>query len=427
MAAPLTDMNNATADFRAAGTVAEVQGLYGAFSFPERLLQKIWQRGDYDTTTARTRDGRALKVVHPGRWNHLGGPDFADARFVLEGREVSGDVELHLHAQDWTAHRHGDDRAYDRVVLHVVLFPCAESVTRGAGGREIPILCLLPLLHHGLEEYAAEDAVEQLAGRPLHDAQEILGALSNEELDTVLRGHASERWRTKVHFARERIKRLGWESACHHAMLEILGYRFNRAPMLTIATAYPFEAWARGEIEPARVFEELADRWSLQGVRPLNHPRLRLRQYAAIGAARPDWPGRLRETPVLRELAGEGSGCGGFTAGWRRERELTRRREQLRGEVCADVLSGSRFDNLVCDGFLPLLAAETGDNLEVAWVNWFAGDAPESAVRVLRAIGVFGGRERPVSQGPIQGLLGWMLLREARFRDKDSSLDGRGT
>ncbi len=401
----------------AVSAVAEVQGLYGPFSFPERLLQKIWQRGDYDGAAARIVGGRVLRVLHPGRWNHLGGPDFAGARLIIDGREITGDVELHLHAKDWAAHSHAADIAYNNVVLHVVLFPCAETSTRGAGGREIPILCLLPLLHHGLEEYAADEAMEQLAGRPLHHAQEALGMLGNEELNTVLGGHAEQRWRSKVHFARERIKRLGWEDACHHAALEILGYRFNRAPLLSVASALPLAGWGEGRVDPARVFEELAERWSLQGVRPLNHPRLRLQQYAAWCSARPDWPGRLRENARLRELAAC-SRTESLVGDWRRTVRLKDRRVRLQDELCAGALSGSRLDNLVCDGFLPLLAAETDLDLKEVWSGWFAGDAPAAVVRVLRALGVFDGRTRPVAQGPIQGLLGWMLAHESSLHGK---------
>ncbi|MBC8096615.1 MAG: DUF2851 family protein [Akkermansiaceae bacterium] len=379
--------------------VAEVQGLYGAFSFPERLLQKLWLRGDFDATAAKLSDGRVVKVLHPGKWNHLGGPDFSGARLVIDGRQVNGDVELHLHARDWTAHGHASDRAYDNVVLHVILFPCAESGTRGVGGKPIPILCLLPLLHHGLEEYAAEEAMEQLAGRPLHHAQEVLGALSHQELDTLLRHHARKRWQAKVHFARERIKRLGWEGACHHAALEILGYRFNRAPMLSVAATWPLAVWTERRVNPEEIFGAFSERWSLQGVRPLNHPRLRLDQYARWCAARPDWPAWLRSKVGVDELTRSAAG-----------------RVKLREAMCDGVISGSRFDNLMGDGFMPLLAADTGLELESVWAKGYAGDAPESVVRVLRALGVFAGRSRPVSQGPIQGLLGWMLAHEASQR-----------
>lgn len=390
-----------TGETKSRGTdgVEEVQGLYGAFSFPERLLQKLWLRGDFDATALKLADGRAVKILSPGKWNHLGGPDFSTARLVIDGREVIGDVELHLHARDWTAHGHASDHAYDNVVLHVILFPCAETGTRGAGGKTIPVLCLLPLLHHGLEEYAAEEAIEQLAGRPLHHAQEALGALGHQELDTLLRDHARKRWQTKVHFARDRIGRLGWEGACHHAALEILGYRFNRAPMLSVATTWPLAAWTEKRVNEDEVFGAFSERWSLHGVRPLNHPRLRLAQYARWCAARADWPAWLRSKVGVDEMKRSAAG-----------------RVRLREGLCDGVVSGSRFDNLMGDGFMPLLAADTGLDWESVWAGWYAGDAPESVVRVLRALGIFGGRGRPVSQGPIQGLLGWMLAHEAQAR-----------
>ncbi|MCB1103552.1 MAG: DUF2851 family protein, partial [Cephaloticoccus sp.] len=60
-------------------TVAEVQGLYGPFTFSERLLQKIWDRGDFDEQRLVTPDGRPVVVVERGRWNGLAGPDFLQA------------------------------------------------------------------------------------------------------------------------------------------------------------------------------------------------------------------------------------------------------------------------------------------------------------------------------------------------------------
>lgn len=401
-----------------ATSVAEIQGLYGAFSFPEKLLQKIWLRGDFDRSRAATTDGRGVRVVHPGKWNLLGGPDFKGARLVFgEGgeraREITGEVEVHLRAGDWEAHAHARDPAYDGVVLHVVLFPPdVGSVTRGAGGQEIPVLALLPLLHHDLEEYAAEEAVETLANRPGTRLSEELALLPPAELVATLHRHAEARWRQKVHFARLRVQRLGWEAACHHTALEVLGYRFNRAPMLRLAGRWPLPAWARGEVDPEAAYAAEAEAWSLQGVRPANHPRARLRQYAAWTHARPDWPARLKRVaatlPVIA-LAGEAS-----TRDVRREHGFTALREGLVEELCAGEVGGTRFDNLVCDGLLPLLAAHTEAELRALWQHWFAGDVPPVVTAALRHTGVCDGRSQPMSHGLAQGALGWMIDRENR-------------
>ncbi len=394
--------------------VAEVQGLYGPFFFSEMLLQQIWDRRDFSEGDARTLDGRGVVIIHPGRWNRLGGPDFQNARLRLDGQEITGDVEVHLREADWAAHRHANDPAYANVGLHVVLFPVSETWTAGAGGKRIPVLVLLPLLHRGLEEYAAEAAVEALANRPLDRAHAELVALAPAELHRLLARHANERWNQKVGFARERIRRLGWEAACHHAALEILGYRFNRAPMLSVATEYPLESWRGGKLDTAEVFEGRRERWALQGVRPLNHPRLRLRQYAAWVASRPDWPERLEGLGGVLTAAGLTVGEGSDTRVARKAAELTSLRERLAGELCGDAVSGSRFDNLVCDGFLPLLAACDADGLESLWREWFAGDAPADRVKLLRRLDVFGGVAKPSAHGALQGLLGWMLTHESR-------------
>lgn len=401
--------------------VAELQGIYGPFSFHEKLLQKIWLRGDFDRSRVVTSDGRRMAVAHPGRWNLLGGPDFSNARLRFdEEPEVTGDVELHLHASDWAAHGHAADHAYDGVRLHVVLFPAAAGhVTRGAGGREIPVVALLPLLHHDLEEYAADEAVESLANRPASQIMETLGALPPAELAALIVRLAGERWRQKVHFARLRVQRLGWSDACHQTALEILGYRFNRAPMLRVAAAHGLAEWADPLCSAEAIFESERAAWSLHGLRPPNHPRRRLSQYAAWVRARPDWPERLRAFAArLPKIAADAR-----TADVRRAGGFTQLRRDWAEAVCADMVGGTRFDNLVCDGFLPLLAAGAAGGVnERLWYHWFAGDLPPVFPRALRDLGVFDGREQPACHGAAQGLLGWLLECERT----SASAQGRG-
>lgn len=403
--------------------VAELQGLYGPFAFPEKLLQKIWLRGDYARESASTIEGKRVRVLHPGRWNLLGGPDFRGARLRFgDGAERVGDVELHLHASDWAAHGHARDRAYDEVMLHVVLFPPpAGHVTRGATGESIPVLALLPLLLHDLEEYATEEVVETLAKRPSARITEKLAPLPLGELRELIGKHAEARWRQKVHFARMRLQRLGWESACHHVALEILGYRFNRAPMLRIASRSPLAAWRAETFSAEAEFKAEEEAWSLQGLRPANHPRRRLRQYSEWVAARPLWPTTLEE--VAARLPRVDWDDVVRSVGDARQRHgLTRRRRELAELICGDRVGGTRFDNLVCDGFLPLLAAGGADDLGGLWQCWFTGDIPESLSRGLRELGVTNGRAQPLCHGLAQGLLGWLIEQERVEGDSE----GRG-
>lgn len=396
-----------------APVVAEIQGLYGPYAFPEKLLQKIWLRGDFDHAQVSTCDGRSLHIAHPGKWNLLGGPDFQGARLRFgdsAGAEVEGDVELHLHAPDWDAHAHARDPAYDRVILHVVLFPPPpDHVTRGADGHRIAVLALLPLLHRGLEEFAADEAVEVLANRPITRLPDELGRLPAADVAALLQRHAGERWRQKVRFARLRLEALGWDAACHHAGLEILGFRFNRAPMLRIAGRWPLAEWVAGRIESEEAYAAEAEEWSLQGARPANHPQVRLRQYAAWVRARPDWPQLVEQfahdLPVLEWDRSTGE--------IRQSVSIARKREEIGAAILARTVGGTRLDTLICDGILPLMSAATSRDVGAWWFHWFPGDLPLVIHSGLRQLGYGDGRTLPLANGVAQGLLGWLLARES--------------
>lgn len=429
--------------------VAELQGMYGPFTMAERVVQKIWLREDFAQHRAVLSDGRPLVIRSTGVWNLLGGPDFHGARLNIAGREITGDIEVHFHATDWRAHGHAADRAYDHVVLHVILFPPAADAApaRHADGREIPTLVLLPLLHRDLEEYASDDALEGITARDQWERFAELAALPTEERLGLIQAKAEERWRQKVYFAKLRIAKLGWPAAAHHTALEILGYRQNRSAMLTVAAHYPLAAWADG-VDPEFIFAAGRGRWHLHGVRPANHPLTRLRQYQGWVTARPDWPQRLErmvtqdplnvilsraQDPVAGaipvgsfaqfRMTGHGSddhgnelngNSGSPTRSVRQELGIRNLRESLAYDLLAGSVGGTRLDNLVCDGFLPLLAAQTDHELYSRWFHWFLGDVPDQVRQALPKLGVTAGRQQPLCHGRAQGLLGWILAQEAR-------------
>jgi hypothetical protein len=160
------------------------------------------------------------------------------------------------------------------------------------------------------------------------------------------------------------------------------------------------------------LFAAEADTWSLQGVRPANHPSLRLGQYAVWTRARPDWPELLvRFAERFPTFAPEDNTRP--TAVVRRQCGLSVLRARLAREITTDAIGGTRLDNLVCDGFLPLLAARVERNLFPLWFHWFVGDLPPRLGTILRSLAIFDGHAQPACHGLAQGLFGWMLAREA--------------
>ena len=130
----------------------------------------------------------------------------------------------------------------------------------------------------------------------------------------------------------------------------------------------------------------------------------------AESAGRADWPARLRvlgsrltDIDVAATLE---------TANVRRQHEFSGLRRLWNEEITEAVIGGTRFENLMCDGFLPLLAAHGMGELRGVWHHWFIGDVPLLWRIALRQLEVFSQGVHPACHGLIQGLLGWLIERE---------------
>lgn len=388
--------------------VQEVQGLYGPFSLSERVLQKIWLKGQFDTSDLRTESGRSLRVIDPGRWNHLEGPDFLEAQLELEGRSIVGDVEVHFNVLDWDLHGHETNPNFNDVCLHVVLYPEAGSrkhiVTQK--GTEPDLLYLLPLLERDLEDYAIDDALLEL--EQVEDAQWMLDFMVRplEERRAILRTGALARWAQKLEFAGKRLAEYSWAEACHQYCLEVLGYSRNRAPMSRIALKYGIADFSEGRGTATELFEQERGAWRLNGLRPANHPQRRLEQYVEICRAHADWPERLAKVfEVFRDSDPSLSG-----AVFRKAHELPKLLETISEEVFNGVLSAKRLNTLICDGLLPLAHAAGLADAEAFWLNWPAGDGPVALQRFLKQAEMID-RAEPYSNGQLQGGLHLALNR----------------
>ena len=382
--------------------VQEIQGLYGPFTLTERVVQKIWLRQDFATEDLRTARGEALVVKDPGRWNLLSGPDFKEARLVIDGRELTGDVEIHFNTVDWYAHQHERNPEFDRVILHVVLHsehgdPLSVQTSQGA---EPHLLCLMPLLNRDLEAYAMDDALLELEQVDEFEWVSNFLAQAHETRLKRITEYAKVRWQQKLAYAEMRLKNAGWKEACHQLCLEVLGYARNRETMSRVALAYPLRGWIQGVVEPAACFEQFATNWKLSGIRPANHPLRRLEQYAAVTAAHGGWAQAISLT--LRALPTVETEVS--TAEFRKSTALGRLRDSLRNGIFINEVGEKRFNTMMVDALLPL--AHVAGLLDALpyWMHWPMGDMPTSLNHFLKQADLISS-DQPFCNGLAQGAL----------------------
>ncbi len=86
----------------------------------EHLLHFIWQNKLFNTLDLTTTDGDILQIIHAGKINKNGGPDFIQAQIKIDNITLVGNIEIHLRTSDWIQHQHTTDRKYQNVILHVV-------------------------------------------------------------------------------------------------------------------------------------------------------------------------------------------------------------------------------------------------------------------------------------------------------------------
>jgi hypothetical protein len=96
----------------------------------EDLLQYIWRQKLIPLKNLETTAGEAIQVIHAGRFNTDGGPDFLEAKIRIGDTILAGSVEVHVRTSDWKAHGHQADKKYSNVILHVVYDHDDKSVDR---------------------------------------------------------------------------------------------------------------------------------------------------------------------------------------------------------------------------------------------------------------------------------------------------------
>lgn len=377
----------------------------------ERLLQCIW----YDQRLAaglRTAAGQPLEVVSPGWWNLEAGPDFRRATIRLNGRELTGDVEIHLRADDWFHHGHHHDPLYRNVILHVTLWAA------GRAPPEIPLLVLADQLAAPLAQLHDEidlDAYPYRTPHPAGRCSEVLAHLPADRVAALLDEAGTERFAAKTRRFQRALERAGPDQVFYEGWMEALGYKANKLAFRTLAQRLPADTaralTARDQL--AAVLFGVADllpttradaytkrlwaawwklrpdyeerrlpvgSWKLAGIRPANHPHRRVGAAAALWRRHPD----LREK-ILAAVA-DRQDAGRFFSEltdeyWSRHFTLGGRRQNR----ALELIGAARAAEIVANIVLPFAAAHPP--LAAAAADRYAALKPAPSHAILRLAG----------------------------------------
>ena len=204
----------------------------------EELLHFIWRFQKLNKAGLQTTEGKTVEIVKPGFLNEDAGPDFRDARIIIDEQLWAGAVEIHINSSDWYQHGHQDDAAYDVVVLHVV-YENDRPVLR-QNGEEIPAIELKGRIDEQLF-WRYEQLLENQNFIPCEDQINTVEAfVKNAMLERCL----IERMEQKTGDLQNILHRNqgNWQKTFYQWVCRSFGLRINAVPMLQLARKVE-ESW----------------------------------------------------------------------------------------------------------------------------------------------------------------------------------------
>jgi len=208
---------------------------------------EIWQRltGRAGLTTA---GGEPIRIIYPGRKNDGRGADFRDAVIATSQGTIKGDIEVHIRSSDWQTHRHHQDPAYNRVILHVVMWHDSKAATELNNGKPAPILALdkyleVPSCHRA-------GVVRSPAGSSMPCLETAKGLATNTLTD-FLDSAGERRFRGKAAQFQAELSQTEASQCLYQGIMGALGYVKNKPPMLKLARRLPLQilqSIAQGEV-----------------------------------------------------------------------------------------------------------------------------------------------------------------------------------
>lgn len=256
----------------------------------ELRLQHAWKNLLWKQTRYDTR-GRKVRILSPGRHNHSDGPDFLDARIMLNEKLLSGDIELHHRESDWYAHKHHLDPNYNHCILHVIFHTPGSSAEARCAAGNILSTCFVSL--------------EEVLNIEPPGSCRIFSPEKEEYFD-LLKKQGWKRVNKKVQYFYDNRLRFPGNVMLYWGLFKACGYRYNEENMIKLFVRFPWAAYCDELLSPRDIIpilNELAGfssrypdqrmiRWTHSRTRPAHFPEKRVL-----------WLGKLMTTYYHASLA----------------------------------------------------------------------------------------------------------------------------
>ncbi len=205
----------------------------------EKILHFIWKYKLYNKTELLCSDSNHVEVISPGVQNFDAGPDFFNAQIKIGNTLWAGNVEMHLKSSDWYRHNHNKDKAYNNVVLHVVIDN--DKVTNNENGDKIPTVELK------LNPKIAKKYYELLESESKLSCNADIGSIEEFRLKIWFDNVLFERLKQKTEIIKLKLERNknNWEESFYQILARNFGFNLNAEPFERLARSLPLKYIAK--------------------------------------------------------------------------------------------------------------------------------------------------------------------------------------
>jgi hypothetical protein len=203
----------------------------------ENLLHFVWKLKLFSTAQLKSTNGEIIEIISAGTANLNAGPDFLNAKLVINNQLWAGNVEIHLNSSDWYLHNHEIDENYDSVILHVVWEHSVEVFRK----TNDPIATL------ALKNYISKellDNYQQLFSKNKNwiNCEKDIESIDSFILTNWLERLYIERLENKSEQIQNTVNKLNnnWEAALFVLLAKNFGLKINSEAFMNFANSFDF-------------------------------------------------------------------------------------------------------------------------------------------------------------------------------------------